>query len=333
MPERIVAQAQRPRISPMRRAARDFLLRGLLPNPASDGGGGASASIRAENAAALAGVGFGPRGRRARPADPASLLPRLRPAPRGARRARPGLLARRLRHAGRLSQRARGHASACSAVPGSPSSCRPSNAAAGPSPYTPASPSSRARWPRRTSPRSNAAAPTSTLRCGRLRQRAQRVWHAAGPRSDWAHALARSRGACATWPRYSTRWISARRQDSVDITATYQDPCHLAHAQRIVSAPRRLLARIPGLRLVEMAESALCCGSAGVYGLTQPEMSSRLRRRKVDAVAHGPCGRRGNRESRLRDSGGRGFTRRRQHGKRKHVVELLDDAFREPESV
>jgi glycolate oxidase iron-sulfur subunit len=65
---------------------------------------------------------------------------------------------------------------------------------------------------------------------------------------------------------------------------TYQDPCHLAHAQRIAAAPRRLLARIPGLRLREMDESSLCCGSAGTYNLTQPEMSDRLAARKIENV-------------------------------------------------
>jgi len=65
---------------------------------------------------------------------------------------------------------------------------------------------------------------------------------------------------------------------------TYQDACHLAHAQRITAAPRRLLAAIPGLQLREMDESSLCCGSAGIYNVTQPEMSQRLQRRKVDRV-------------------------------------------------
>ncbi len=67
-------------------------------------------------------------------------------------------------------------------------------------------------------------------------------------------------------------------------TVTYQDPCHLAHAQRITAAPRRLLAQIPGLTLREMAESSLCCGSAGIYNITQPEMAGRLGRRKVEHV-------------------------------------------------
>ena len=66
--------------------------------------------------------------------------------------------------------------------------------------------------------------------------------------------------------------------------ATYQDPCHLAHAQRITAAPRALLAQIPELELREMAESSLCCGSAGIYNVTQPDMAARLGRRKVGHV-------------------------------------------------
>ncbi|MDP9106074.1 MAG: (Fe-S)-binding protein [Candidatus Eremiobacteraeota bacterium] len=65
---------------------------------------------------------------------------------------------------------------------------------------------------------------------------------------------------------------------------TYQDACHLAHAQRITAPPRRLLAKIPGLELREMDESSLCCGSAGIYNVTQPEMSQKLQRRKTDRI-------------------------------------------------
>ncbi|HUZ00916.1 MAG TPA: heterodisulfide reductase-related iron-sulfur binding cluster [Thermomicrobiaceae bacterium] len=65
------------------------------------------------------------------------------------------------------------------------------------------------------------------------------------------------------------------------MTVTYQEPCHLAHAQRITRQPRDLLAAIPELRLVEMPESSLCCGSAGTYNLLQPDMSSRLLERKL----------------------------------------------------
>jgi glycolate oxidase iron-sulfur subunit len=65
---------------------------------------------------------------------------------------------------------------------------------------------------------------------------------------------------------------------------TYQEPCHLAHAQRISAAPRRLLAKIPGLELREMDESSLCCGSAGIYNVTQPEMANRLQARKIARI-------------------------------------------------
>ena len=72
------------------------------------------------------------------------------------------------------------------------------------------------------------------------------------------------------------------------VKVTYQEPCHLAHAQRITAQPRQLLNAIPGLQLVEMNESALCCGSAGVYNITQPELASSLGARKIEhALATG----------------------------------------------
>jgi glycolate oxidase iron-sulfur subunit len=70
----------------------------------------------------------------------------------------------------------------------------------------------------------------------------------------------------------------------IDAVVTYQEPCHLAHAQRITAAPRRLLAQIPGLVLREMDESSLCCGSAGIYNVTEPEMAGRLAQRKIANV-------------------------------------------------
>ena len=70
----------------------------------------------------------------------------------------------------------------------------------------------------------------------------------------------------------------------LDTTVTYQEPCHLAHAQRIRAEPRALLGRIEGLRLLEMAESDVCCGSAGSYNLQQPELADALLARKVDAI-------------------------------------------------
>jgi glycolate oxidase iron-sulfur subunit len=71
----------------------------------------------------------------------------------------------------------------------------------------------------------------------------------------------------------------------LNVRATYHDACHLAHAQQVRAAPRRLLARIPGLELVELSEADVCCGSAGSYNLTEPAMARRLRERKIDHVA------------------------------------------------
>ena len=67
----------------------------------------------------------------------------------------------------------------------------------------------------------------------------------------------------------------------IKLRATYHDACHLAHAQQIRAAPRKLLAMIPGLELLELPESEFCCGAAGTYNLTQPEMSARLSERKM----------------------------------------------------
>jgi glycolate oxidase iron-sulfur subunit len=67
----------------------------------------------------------------------------------------------------------------------------------------------------------------------------------------------------------------------LDLRVTYHDPCHLAHGQQVREAPRALLRAIPGIELVELAESELCCGSAGTYNLTEPGMARRLAERKI----------------------------------------------------
>ncbi len=72
---------------------------------------------------------------------------------------------------------------------------------------------------------------------------------------------------------------------SVNATATYHDACHLAHAQKVTAAPRKLLARVPGLKLVALPESDMCCGAAGTYNLTQPEMATKLADRKLRHIA------------------------------------------------
>lgn len=75
----------------------------------------------------------------------------------------------------------------------------------------------------------------------------------------------------------------------IEAAVTYQDSCHLAHAQRIREAPRNLLRAIPGVELVEMATPDRCCGSAGIYNLTQTEMSRTLLDAKMQDVLSTGC--------------------------------------------
>ncbi|WP_028067925.1 (Fe-S)-binding protein [Solirubrobacter soli] len=68
----------------------------------------------------------------------------------------------------------------------------------------------------------------------------------------------------------------------IELRAAYHDACHLAHAQKVRLQPRELLRGIPGLELLEPAEWELCCGSAGIYNLLQPEAAAKLGARKAE---------------------------------------------------
>jgi glycolate oxidase iron-sulfur subunit len=65
---------------------------------------------------------------------------------------------------------------------------------------------------------------------------------------------------------------------------TYHESCHLCHGQKISTQPRQLLRAIPNLKLVELPESAWCCGSAGIYNIIQPEMAGELLERKLTHI-------------------------------------------------
>ena len=67
----------------------------------------------------------------------------------------------------------------------------------------------------------------------------------------------------------------------IPIRATYHDACHLCHAQQIRKEPRQLLGLIPKMELVSLPESEICCGAAGIYNLSQPDMADQLGRRKA----------------------------------------------------
>src|SRR4029453_17565108 len=69
------------------------------------------------------------------------------------------------------------------------------------------------------------------------------------------------------------------------LTVAYHDACHLAHAQKVRSAPRRLLAQVRNLTVREIPDGEICCGSAGLYNLEQPEIAEKLGAAKAQAVA------------------------------------------------
>jgi glycolate oxidase iron-sulfur subunit len=114
----------------------------------------------------------------------------------------------------------------------------------------------------------------------------------------------------------------------VNATVTYQDSCHLAHGQRIRSAPRQLLRAIPGLEFREMPGADLCCGSAGIYNVVQTEMAMQILERKMDSV--------NTTQAQIVATANPGCMLQLQagvrlHGKEQrvmHVVELLDLAYR-----
>jgi len=113
----------------------------------------------------------------------------------------------------------------------------------------------------------------------------------------------------------------------LDITVTLQEPCHLAHAQRIREAPRTLLQSLPGVRLAEMAEPALCCGSAGVYNVLHRDRADTLQARKVkNVVASGaPVVVTSNPGCQLQLEAG--LARAGATVRVRHIVDLLDEAY------
>jgi glycolate oxidase iron-sulfur subunit len=72
---------------------------------------------------------------------------------------------------------------------------------------------------------------------------------------------------------------------ALDVTVTYDAPCHLLHAQRVVTPPLRVLAAVPGLSLVPLAGSEHCCGSAGIYNLVEPDVSDTVLAPKLASIA------------------------------------------------
>ena len=85
-----------------------------------------------------------------------------------------------------------------------------------------------------------------------------------------------------------TEWLAEvglpEPERELELRVTYQDACHLAHAQKIKKQPRDLLRSIPGVRLVEMRHPDICCGAAGLYSTLEPDMSNRILQEKLEDV-------------------------------------------------
>ena len=108
---------------------------------------------------------------------------------------------------------------------------------------------------------------------------------------------------------------------------TYQEPCHLANAQGITREPRQLLGAIEGLKLVEMREASLCCGSAGVYNVVHPDKAEQLLDRKLDhALATGaPTIVTANPGCLIQLQAG--LAERKSPTRVRHLVDVLDEAY------
>jgi glycolate oxidase iron-sulfur subunit len=118
------------------------------------------------------------------------------------------------------------------------------------------------------------------------------------------------------------------RMGLVPGVVTYQDSCHLAHGQRVRSAPRGLLRKVPGLTLKEMPLSDLCCGSAGIYNVVHTDMALALLDKKMQSVNATGAGRVVTCNPGCMLQLRAGVVRHGQGQRVSHVMEVLDEAYR-----
>ena len=150
--------------------------------------------------------------------------------------------------------------------------------------------------------------------------------HLLGDDAAWSNRAT----AIATRVRDVSELLAARGPlpgGRLPFSVTYDAPCHLQHAQRVVSPPLAVLAAIPGLRVSPLTDSSQCCGSAGIYNLVEPETSERvlaskldhLERTGADLVVSGNPG--------CLMQIGAGLIRRRSPMRGVHLVDLLDASY------
>ena len=101
---------------------------------------------------------------------------------------------------------------------------------------------------------------------------------------DWAPRAAAMSGLVRDIAEFLVEAGPVAERHPIEVTVAYHDACHLGHAQAIRSQPRELLRGIPGVRLSEIAEGDLCCGSAGIYNILNPSAARELGDRKAGNV-------------------------------------------------
>jgi glycolate oxidase iron-sulfur subunit len=135
----------------------------------------------------------------------------------------------------------------------------------------------------------------------------------------------------STRVRDFTEYLGARQlvppTHPVRRTVTYQEPCHLAHAQRITQQPRDLMKAIPGLQLVEMKESSLCCGSAGIYNIIREEMANELGDRKALHAMETPAIEVITANPGCQMQVGASLRRNGSTARVRHIADLLDESY------
>ncbi|PKB63951.1 MAG: hypothetical protein BZY80_04680 [SAR202 cluster bacterium Io17-Chloro-G2] len=124
----------------------------------------------------------------------------------------------------------------------------------------------------------------------------------------------------------SLPWEAPKGQ--VNRRVTYQDPCHLANAQGITSQPRAILKSIPGVELVEMEQSSVCCGGAGIYSTVQEEMSGRVLDTKMTHIAATQADQVVTANPGCMIQINQGLANSGISGGVCHVVDILDEAYR-----
>ena len=145
---------------------------------------------------------------------------------------------------------------------------------------------------------------------------------------NWAERAERFSASVKDVLEYVAERDFARDLGPIDETVTLQEACHLAHAQKIREAPRRILRAIPGLRLEELRTPDRCCGSAGIYSFVQPELSAQVLDAKMEDVARTGadviCTANPGCTLQLQA----GVVRTGMKAQVRHVIEILDEAVR-----